>query len=422
MTRVLKWLLLLLVLPAVLLAAVALALQHWVGSDDFRVRAAQQASAAVGVPIELGKLAVSVWPLPAVAVEDVQVRSNPPITLARIEARPTWAALLRGRLEIATLVVRDATLPQAALGALAAAGRKGKPAPSARTDPQAALANLPRRIVLSDVTWVDAKGNRSLVDAQAVLGDDSLPAAIEFKLKQGRFAGTQANVDREGDHWNVDVRVGGGTVRGRLLPRKGNKGEPLLDGELATAGVEVSALTAPARTLTGRLDASTTLRADLRDLGGIADSLRTQTKFTVRGAVVHGIDLAQAVKTIGMNRGGETRLETLAGTVSTTGLSVQLSNLVATSGALSATGNVAMAADKKLSGHVNVNVAAQAVGGALGVPLVVGGTLDAPSVTLSRSALLGAAIGTAIAPGIGTGAGAKLGDKLGDSLKGLFGK
>jgi hypothetical protein len=61
-------------------------------------------------------------------------------------------------------------------------------------------------------------------------------------------------------------------------------------------------------------------------------------------------------------------------------------------------------------------------GTALGVPLVVGGTLDAPSVTLSRSALLGAAVGTAIAPGVGTGAGASLGDKLGNSLKGLFGK
>jgi hypothetical protein len=56
------------------------------------------------------------------------------------------------------------------------------------------------------------------------------------------------------------------------------------------------------------------------------------------------------------------------------------------------------------------------------VPLIVGGTLDSPSVTLSRSALLGAAIGTVIAPGVGTAGGAKVGDKLGDTLKGLFGK
>jgi hypothetical protein len=71
---------------------------------------------------------------------------------------------------------------------------------------------------------------------------------------------------------------------------------------------------------------------------------------------------------------------------------------------------------------VNVNLAQKVAGTALGVPLTVGGTLDSPSVTLSRSALVGAALGTAIAPGVGTGAGAKLGDKLGESLKGLFGK
>ncbi len=65
---------------------------------------------------------------------------------------------------------------------------------------------------------------------------------------------------------------------------------------------------------------------------------------------------------------------------------------------------MAIAPDKRLSGRINVDVSG-AAGQALGVPLVVGGTVDAPSVTLSRGALLGAAIGTAVAPGVGTGAG-----------------
>jgi len=71
---------------------------------------------------------------------------------------------------------------------------------------------------------------------------------------------------------------------------------------------------------------------------------------------------------------------------------------------------------------VTVDLASAAAGGAIGVPLAVGGTLDSPSVMLTRGALVGAAIGTAIAPGLGTGAGAKLGDQLGQGLKGLFGK
>jgi len=429
MNRFVRGLLVLFLLPLLVLGAIAAALHWWVGSDDFRARVAQQATAAAGVPIELGRLTVDVWPLPAVAADDVRVRSDPPVTLARIEARPAWAPLLRGKLEITTLLVRDATLPQQAIGAIAAISRKANPpkaaprAPDAGgADARAVLANLPRRIVLDNVTWVDGKGNRSVVDAQATLDDDALPGTFELAVTDGRFAGSRIDVRREAGHWNVDAALGGGTIKGRLVPKKGSKGEPLLEGALDTSNVEVSALTAPSRTLTGRLQAHTTLRADLRDLGGIADSFRTQTKFTVRNAVVHGLDLAQAVQTIGMNKGGQTRLETLAGNVATTGTNVQLSNLAASSGVLSATGDVAISPAKKLSGRVNVNLASQAIGGTLGVPLVVGGTLDAPSVTLSRGALLGAAVGTAVAPGVGTGAGVKLGDKLGESLKGLFGR
>ena len=137
---------------------------------------------------------------------------------------------------------------------------------------------------------------------------------------------------------------------------------------------------------------------------------------------MHGIDLAQAVKTVGMNRGGETRLDTLAGNVTTQGRAVQLNNLVATSGVLSANGNVAMAPNRDLSGRVTVSLASAAAGGALGVPLVVGGTLDSPNVTLSHGAIAGAAIGTLLAPGVGTGAGANVGDRLGEGLRGLFGQ
>ena len=118
-----------------------------------------------------------------------------------------------------------------------------------------------------------------------------------------------------------------------------------------------------------------------------------------------------------MNRGGQTALDTLAGQVHTQGANIQLSNLVASSGVLSATGNVNISPARTLSGRVNVDMAP----GIIGVPLQVGGTVDAPSVTLTRGAMVGAAVGTVLAPGIGTGAVASLGDKMGEGLKGLFG-
>jgi hypothetical protein len=318
--------------------------------------------------------------------------------------------------------VRNAVIPEKTLAVLAAGahkkGEKPQPADRGRT-----MAMLPQRAILDGVTWVWATGGRSTVDAQLALAADGLPQDARIEVREGRFQGSRAALDRAPEgHWQLRADIGGGTVKGRLQLQPRARGAPLLVAQLATAGVEVAALTAPSRTLTGRIDADTTLRADLGAAGSLVDGVHSETRFTVRNAVVHGLDLARAVKTIGLSRGGETALDTLAGQVVTRGRSVQLSNLVATSGLLSASGSVAIAPSRALSGRITVDLAASAAGGAFGVPLAVGGTLDAPSVTLTRGALLGAALGTAVAPGVGTGAGAKLGDSIGESLRGLFGK
>jgi len=416
-----KWLIATLLFLVVLLGGVALALRHWVGSADFRDRVAAQISTALGVPVQLGGIAVDLWPLPAVALDKVRIDSRPPLTLERVEARPVWAGLLQRKLEIATLVVRNAVVPEPAVAAIAGALKK-KPHAAAGASADPGISVLPRRILLDGVTWVDAKGVAMTVDARAQMADDGLPNEAEVKIRKGRFEGSKATLQREADHWLLDAAIGGGTVKGRFEVKPDGKGASLLQGQFDTANVEVSALTAPSATLTGRIGAHTDLHATFREPGAIADALQSETKFTVHNAVVHGIDLEKAVKSVGLNRGGETHLETLAGNVATHGHAVELSNLVATSGKLSANGNIAMAPNRSLSGRVTVDLASAAAGGAIGVPLAVGGTLDSPSVMLTRGALVGAAIGTAIAPGLGTGAGAKLGDQLGQGLKGLFGK
>jgi hypothetical protein len=217
------------------------------------------------------------------------------------------------------------------------------------------------------------------------------------------------------------VDIGGGRIVGKLQLSAGKApGTQVLHGQLNTENVEVSALTAPSKVLTGKLQAQTTLRSEFREIGRLADTLNTQTRFTVRDALVDGIDLQKAVQTVGLSRGGTTRLDTLAGQVTTQGKAVHLTNLVATSGSLSASGNVSIAPSKALSGRVNVDLASAK--GALGVPLVVGGTIEDPSVTLTRGAMVGAAVGTLIVPGAGTAAGATAGDKIGDTLRGMFGK
>ncbi|WP_332748784.1 hypothetical protein [Hydrogenophaga sp.] len=434
MRRLLRPLGILAALLLLLGAAVVVALHQWTGSEGFRQRLERDASAALGVPVSLSRVTVDVYPLPAVALEGLHIQARPALTLERVEARPVWSALLRGRLAVSTLIVRQAVLPQATIVLLGARVQDPatQPAEPGATDEAADLSWLPRRVVLDDVTWIGGQGRSSTVQAELTLDEDGWPANATVAVIRGALEGAKAVLQRGADNqtaWSLKVHVGGGTLQGPLtvkLPAASALVRDLVfDASLETRGVEVSALTAPSRTLTGRLDASTTLSARINPRAGtasVSDALRSQTRFTVNHAVLHGVDLARAVATVGLSRGGSTALDTLAGQVRTRGQRIELTNLVASSGVLAATGEVTVEPSRALSGRVRVDVTRGAGGDVVGVPLVVGGTLDDPSVSLSRSALLGAAIGTALMPGVGTSAGANLGERLGDGIKGLFGR
>ncbi len=463
-----RWWIRFLVAAAVLLlvlAAGALALYRWVGQADFRERVSREASAALGVPVQLGAIRVDWFPAPAVALDDVVVQTQPPITARAIEARPVWRALLQGRPEVATLVVRKAQLPQQGIDALVTAVQKRRSAaphaaphatpnaaPAASPSPvdagaAAAALWLPQRTVIDGLTWISAKGVATTLDAQAQMDDGGLPREVRLKVTAGPYAGTSARIEAAGAaqaragegaaasaspaptrslpgarDWNIDVAIGGGHVRGRatLAPPAAPGREMALSGELKTQDVEVMALTAPGRPLSGKLDATTSFQARAASPAALVDAMRTQSRFVVKNAVLNGLDLVKAVSRVG-SRGGETSLSELSGHVATQGRAAQLTNLVARSGVLAAQGDVAISAQQALSGRLVVDVTAGAAAGLTGIPLTVGGTVAAPEVALSRSAMLGAALGTAVMPGVGTGAGAKLGDTLGRGLSGLFG-
>lgn len=421
------------------LLATAWGLSRWLDSADFRARAQAQASAAAGVPVTLDGLSVRLWPQPAVAVTGLVVATRPAIRVKELQVRPDWWALLRGEAGIRSLVVREASLPQAAMAALAALSQ-AKQAQAERAtsaDGSAGLAQaarwLPRSTELERVTWVPAAGDALTLNARWVLDAQAWPERLDAEVLQGRLQGARLALRPASDPvatraWELRLSVGGGTVAGPLRlaapAAPANKPGPWrLSGEWRTQGVEVSALTAPSKPLLGTLEADTRLSSEALSATDLVAALSTQTRFTVRNAKLNGIDLVKAVKTVGLSRGGQTPLDTLAGQVSTRGQAVQLSQLVASSGALSATGAVALSPSRQLKGRVLVSLASGTLGSsAVGVPLEVAGTLDDPQVSLTRAALIGAAIGTAVMPGAGTGAGAGLGGQVGERLKGLFGK
>ena len=453
MRKVLKTLGFLALALLLVLAGLAFAVQRWVGTDDFRQRMAGEASAALGVPVLMGAVDIDVWPVPALALKDLTIEAKPPLTLGRVEVRPQWQALLQRKLVVTTLIVKQAVLPQHGIDAVLLSLSKKEQQASVNRGPQpqnipettSSPDWLPRRMLLDDVSWISATGSRTSLDADVRFGADKLPDTVSLKLIRGYLTGLRVELKRDatsvadasaaapanqtGNRWAVHMEVGGGRIDGqvRLQPQPKASQAIVLVGELHTRDVEVSALTAPSKPLTGLLEADTTFTARAETTAALAEALQTATTFTVRRATLNGIDLVKAVKTVGLSRGGETPLQTLAGQVTTRGRAAQLSNLIANAGNLSASGNVAVSPAKALSGHISVNLAGEsklgsAIGGAVAIPLVVSGTLASPEVTLSRSALVGAALGTVLMPGVGTGAGAKLGEKVSEGLKGLFGK
>lgn len=426
--RLLLWL----VVPVLLVGAGVFALHRWIASDDFRTRLGQVASETLGAPVRAQRLSLALWPVPGVAVDGLVIQARTPLTLERVELRPRWWPLLVGRLRVDTLVVREAVLPEATIALITARLSEGaaRSGPETPADEALDFSVLPRELVLDQVTWLAADGARTTVNADLQLDGDGWPRDVEVAITGGALRGTSAQLVRQAGQtaWDLQARVGGGRVQGPLtvvLPAADAKDRTVqLKGRFKTEGVEVSALTAPSRTLTGKLQANTELAARFPErvsADGLVRALRTDTTFTVSDAVIDGVDLAKAVSTVGLSRGGITRLDTLAGQVSTRGKAIALSNLVASSGVLAATGEVNVSPARALSGRIRVDMTRGAGGQIVGVPLALGGTVDDPQVTLTRAALLGAAIGTAVMPGVGTGAGANLGDRLGEGLKGLFG-
>ena len=90
------------------------------------------------------------------AVTEIQVQTLPALTLGRVEVRPRWMALVQGRFELSTVVLRRAVLAQQGIDSLLVSLQKKKQTkPEARgAEPKKTSepALTVRRVVLDDVT------------------------------------------------------------------------------------------------------------------------------------------------------------------------------------------------------------------------------------------------------------------------------
>jgi hypothetical protein len=387
---------------------------------------------ASGVRVSVGAVHWHLRPLPVVVVDDVVTEQPLPVTLKKLSLYPDLSALWQRRIKLDLVELEGAVVPQKSLRGLGGGAKSGKLGGAVTTDSALSsdakpggdswtLDALPlSRFVFRDVSWISRTGVAVVYDGQADFDAAWRPRTAQLR-RPGVQPATDLSLSRQGeqDRWAVLLNAGGGTGHGELQVQTLGNGSLHLTGKLAPKGIEVaSALKAFNRkpVIGGQASGTTTLSADGMSAIGLAQSLHTQTSFTMGPSTLLRFNLDKAVRSLGKAHDGQTRLDSVTGQLDTQntpdGMLIDFTRVKATSGALSASGKARL-----MNRHIDAEVAVDLVDGVVGVPLRITGPLDKVTVSAPAGAVAGAVVGTAVLPGVGTAIGARLGAAIGN----LFG-
>ena len=418
------WLGLGLVLGGMVLAGVAVT--RWVPSDEeLALRAAAALEKATGVKVSVGAVHWRLLPRPTVIVEDVATQQAQPIKLAKVMFRPNLIGLWQKRYKFDIAEIDGAVIPQLSLRALgggkadsAAAGNVADKPGSPGSWGAWVVDEMPLSLlVFRDVTWISRSGIPAIYSGEVDFDPAWRPRSAQIRRPDAKSV-TDLTLTRKGqeDRWDTVMRVGGGMASGVIEMQTQANARLHLGGKLQLEGVEVSsAVEAFNRraVIAGKASGVTTVTANGDNAAELAQSLHTQTPFTMGPSTLLRFDLSKAVRTVGKEHDGQTPLEAVSGQLDTqntaNGMVIEFTGLKASSGALTASGRARL-----LNRVIDAEAAVDLVDGVVGVPLTIKGPLDKVKVSVPNGALVGAAVGTAVLPVVGTAIGARIGAALGN--------
>ena len=384
---------------------------------------------ASGVKVTVGAVHWHLRPLPIVVVDDVVTDQPHPVVFKKLSLSPDISALWQRRIKLDLVELEGAVVPQQSLRALGGAAKSAGSARSGETttvgvSPGNAgwtLDELPlSRFVFRDVSWISRSSVAVVYDGQADFDTGWRPRSAQLS-RPGTKLVTDLRLSRQGqqDRWAVLLNAGGGTGHGELQVQTSPNGRLHLAGKLQPKGMEVASILAAFNRrpmIAGQVSGTTTLSADGLNAIELAQSLHTQTTFTMAPGTVLRFDLNKAVRSLGKAHDGQTRLDSVTGQLDTQntadGMVINFTGIKATSGALSASGNARL-----FNRYIDAELTVDLVEGLVGVPLKINGPLNKVTVSAPAGAVAGAVVGTAVLPGVGTAIGARLGTAIGS----LFG-
>ena len=400
------------------LGALVLVVRSKLPSDE---EVATQISAAfekrLGVGLRIGGTHWTLLPTPVLVLSDVATDQPRPITLRRVTLQLKLWELLHRVIAVDELEIESLVLPRTSVQAFRGKGPKPHEGGDVVALPAPwALAPVPlQQVRWHDVVWIDRRDIALAYDGEITFDAGWRPRQARIE-RAGVTPPARLRLDREAgqDRWRTRIDVGGGTWNGVTLFETLANDKLRLSAELDPREVDIEGLVhafGRRTSVAGKVFGHSTLVAEADEVGALMRSLHTRTGFSVKPATLTKLDIAKAVSTAGISRGGTTPLDELTGTLDTQGtedgIVMRYTDLKARSGVLTASGNLRLF-NRKMDGDIAVDL----VDGVVGVPLKISGTVSDPEVSLTGGALAGAAVGSAVLPGVGTAIGARIGQQV----------
>lgn len=352
-------------------------------------RVQKAASDSLGEPVTIDAAHASLLPWPHLVLEGVAVGRLQELKIAAVRVTPDAAWLFGDFRRLRTVELESAHLDQAGWPILSHWS-----SPDARRHPQRFRVD---ELVLKDASLALKDGERPVFSGVLRLGPDgALGRAVlrsaddKLRLELSR-AGSGFAVVMQAWDWQPpagpavvfnELRLDGTTkpggldikaLSGRLYDGTVSGAGRLrwddgwrLDGRLALAGVDLKPLVnilAPGTAAKGTLNADLDYLMQGRDWQGLLSAPRLKATFKVRDGEVYGLDLARALQASPGEpvRGGQTRFDTLSGTLVLTGGTYRFRPLRLSSGLLRAGGEASVFPGGRVAGSLRAEMRSKAI-------------------------------------------------------------
>lgn len=345
------------------------------GDEELRQAAETQIERRLGVRATIGSLSWRLLPAPEVRLRDIKLAQSQPLTIRQLAIHPAVGRTLRRRtIMIERVEVDGAVVPTVSLRAF----RNRTPAP-ARQAPVTRISSVTFR----DVTWISRTGIPVPLEGDIEFDEEWRPHSAEVRRADFAPAAT-ITLARQGvaDRWTTRVALGTGTANGTLALVTESDGTLVLGGTLIPRDVEVASATAALNRrspIRGKANGRTAVSARGMTPGDLGRSLRLQTEFTIAPATVLRFDVDKAIRTLGIDNDGQTKLESVTGTMDMQntgeGAVIHFVDVRVRAASFEATGE-ATVFNRRIAGRGTL------VKGLLAVPMTVSGTTREPKISV----------------------------------------